>query len=113
MRSAVAIVMGGLLVAGCGGGSKHQPTSKPANGAPGSSTPAAPPASPPGAKCNFSVSLRAPGHHPVVNRNWTITVTVRPPTLVGKPYYQFLLNGGVVSTQYVNGNHNFTFRGRY
>jgi hypothetical protein len=112
MRSAVATVIGVLVLAGCGGNSKHPAATRPASAGPATAG-AAPQPTTTAAKCPFTVSLRAPGHHPKVNRNWTIRVSLRPPSLQGKPYYQFLLNGGVVSTQYVNGNRNFTFRGHY
>jgi hypothetical protein len=112
MPGSLAIVTSAVLLAGCGGSSKRPAATHAAPAAPSPSG-ATTPAASGGAKCNFSVSVHAPGHQPRVNRDWTIRVTLRPPTLQGRPYYQFLLQGTVVSTQYVNGNRKFTFRGHY
>jgi hypothetical protein len=64
------------------------------------------------APCTIHASIKARGHTPKVDRDWTITVTASPRTRTHAKY-QFLFKGHVVSTQYVLHNPHYAFTGRY
>jgi hypothetical protein len=54
------------------------------------------------ASARIVAHLHAAGHHPKVNRNWPVTVTVRTPSgrrVSGRMDYQFLFRGEVVAHQ--------------
>jgi hypothetical protein len=58
----------------------------------------------------FVAHLRAPSHHPKVNKPWRIKVTARTRSgraLRGKATYKFLYHGHVVATRYPSP-HNRT-----
>jgi hypothetical protein len=72
--------------AACGGGAKTTTpttTAKPPVTAPKGASTTATPKITPASKLTFKAHLTAANHHPVVNKNWPITVTVT--SLSGKP----------------------------
>ncbi len=64
------------------------------------------------ARCSYRAHFHAPTHHPKANRKWWIRVTVSPSSLRTRMHYEFLFHGRRVSTQYVRGHKNFSFRHR-
>jgi hypothetical protein len=75
-----------LATAACGGGTKTTTpttTAKPPVTAPKGASTTTTPKVTPASKLTFKAQLTAANHHPVVNKNWPITVTVT--SLSGKP----------------------------
>ncbi|HVW18618.1 MAG TPA: hypothetical protein VHB30_10255 [Solirubrobacteraceae bacterium] len=63
--------------------------------------------------CTLSASIKAANHSPHADKHFYVTVTTKPSTTTVHAKYQFLFNGNVVSTQYVQNDKNFHFRGRF
>lgn len=63
----------------------------------------------------LSASAHFGTHRPKEKRNWWVTVTASygGKAVRARAFYQFLFQGQLVNTQYVNGHRNFTFVGHY